>query len=170
MSTATESPLDEKRRRLLTTIAVTLASAAVPLPISAFVGGSGADRPTIDLLAEVAYTLFPSDFVTAAQRINSAKQLLVKINDNPALLTEVNALLAALPDDFADLDQPTREAALVATDNGAALMALRGAAVNAIYRDPEVWKAIGYPGPSAPFGGYINRGLVDIDWLAEVKT
>jgi hypothetical protein len=33
-----------------------------------------------------------------------------------------------------------------------------------LYRNPEVWKVIGYPGPSAPVG-YIDRGFDDIDWL-----
>ena len=35
----------------------------------------------------------------------------------------------------------------------------------ALYNKRELWDQIGYPGPSIPFGGYINRGFDDIDWL-----
>ena len=31
--------------------------------------------------------------------------------------------------------------------------------------DPEVWARIGYEGSSLEKGGYINRGLANIDWL-----
>jgi hypothetical protein len=30
-----------------------------------------------------------------------------------------------------------------------------------------VWKVLGYEGPSAELGGYINRGFSDIDWLQD---
>jgi len=32
-----------------------------------------------------------------------------------------------------------------------------------------VWKHIDYPGSSKEYGGYINRGFNDIDWLPEVE-
>lgn len=35
----------------------------------------------------------------------------------------------------------------------------------ALYNKRELWDQIGYPGPSIPFGGYINRGFNDINWL-----
>ena len=38
----------------------------------------------------------------------------------------------------------------------------------ALYNHPAVWEVIGYPGPSAHLGGYIDRGFDDIDWLPEV--
>jgi len=123
-----------------------------------------------DLLVTLAHTLFPHPFVTDRQLRQSVDKLAAKAAKDPALLTEVVDLLAELPKNFSTLDQPGREAALRATAAGPALMSLRGAAVNTLYRDPEVWKIIGYPGPSAPFGGYINKTLVDIDWLPNVET
>ncbi len=36
-----------------------------------------------------------------------------------------------------------------------------------LYQHPEVWKLIGYEGSSLEYGGYINRGFNDIDWLPE---
>lgn len=32
----------------------------------------------------------------------------------------------------------------------------------------ELWDVIGYPGSSVEYGGYIDRGFNDIDWLPEV--
>jgi hypothetical protein len=28
-----------------------------------------------------------------------------------------------------------------------------------------MWAHIDYPGPSLPFGGYVEKGFDDIDWL-----
>ena len=42
---------------------------------------------------------------------------------------------------------------------------LRGDLVVSLYNQPEVWAELGYQGPSAEFGGYINRGFNDQDWM-----
>jgi hypothetical protein len=34
-----------------------------------------------------------------------------------------------------------------------------------LWDDRAVWARIGYEGSSLAKGGYINRGLADIDWL-----
>lgn len=34
-----------------------------------------------------------------------------------------------------------------------------------LFNNPVVWEHIGYEGSSMEFGGYVNRGLNDIDWL-----
>ena len=36
-----------------------------------------------------------------------------------------------------------------------------------LYNNPAVWRHFGYEGPSAEFGGYINRGFNDIGWLKD---
>ena len=36
-----------------------------------------------------------------------------------------------------------------------------------IYRHPHTWELLGFEGSSLEFGGYINRGLNDIDWLPD---
>ena len=36
-----------------------------------------------------------------------------------------------------------------------------------VLNDPETWAVIGYGGSSLEFGGYIDHGLADIDWLPE---
>ena len=39
--------------------------------------------------------------------------------------------------------------------------------IDVLYRNPEVWKLVGYQGSSIEYGGYLNRGFNDIDWLPE---
>ena len=163
--------LSETRRRLLKTVAFTLAAACVPISVTTAVANSRVfGNLGTDLLVTLAHTLFPHPFVTDRQLRQSVDKLAAKAAKDPALRAEVVALLAELPENFSTLDQPAREMALRGTTAGPALISLRGAAVNTIYHDPDVWKAIGYPGPSAPFGGYINQTLVDIDWLPNIET
>lgn len=47
---------------------------------------------------------------------------------------------------------------------------VRGAAVNKLYDDPEIWAILGYEGPSFDKGGYINRGFNDLDWLPDPRV
>ncbi len=39
--------------------------------------------------------------------------------------------------------------------------------IESLYRNPEVWKLLGYQGSSIEYGGYLHRGFDDIDWLEE---
>jgi len=50
-------------------------------------------------------------------------------------------------------------------ENGPFFNAMKTPVMWAIYNATELWALIDYPGPSFPFGGYINRGFDDIDWL-----
>ena len=44
---------------------------------------------------------------------------------------------------------------------------VRGDLVVSLYNQKEVWAKLGYEGPSAPQGGYINRGFNDLNWLKD---
>ncbi len=46
-------------------------------------------------------------------------------------------------------------------------MKLRGDLVVSLYNQPAVWAKLGYQGPSAEFGGYINRGFNDQNWMGD---
>ena len=43
---------------------------------------------------------------------------------------------------------------------------VRGTTVVALYNNPLVWRHFGYEGASYDFGGYIDRGFDDLNWLA----
>lgn len=47
---------------------------------------------------------------------------------------------------------------------------VRGTVVTSLYNDHEVWKILGYEGPSFDQGGYINRGFNDLDWLPDPRV
>ena len=45
---------------------------------------------------------------------------------------------------------------------------LRGDLVVSLYNQPAVWAKLGYQGASAQYGGYINRGFNDQDWMNNI--
>ncbi len=49
-------------------------------------------------------------------------------------------------------------------------MKLRGDLVVSLYNQPAVWAKLGYQGPSAEFGGYINRGFNDQNWMGDAPN
>lgn len=44
---------------------------------------------------------------------------------------------------------------------------VRSHIVVALYNNDKIWKSFGYQGPSFPYGGYLDRGFNDINWLPE---
>ena len=49
--------------------------------------------------------------------------------------------------------------------NSAFFQQIRGGLVTGLYNQKAVWPVFGYEGPSYEFGGYIDRGFNDINWL-----
>jgi hypothetical protein len=66
---------------------------------------------------------------------------------------------AALP------DEESRLAILSAMEGSPFFAKIRGDLVVSLYNQPAVWAKLGYQGPSAEFGGYINRGFNDQNWM-----
>lgn len=58
-----------------------------------------------------------------------------------------------------------RVAVLERIESTAFFQTVRGSLVTGIYNNPAVWKVLGYEGPSAHLGGYLQRGFDDLDWL-----
>ena len=58
-----------------------------------------------------------------------------------------------------------RVAILKEIEGGAFFQKIRGGLVTGIYNRKDVWAKLGYEGPSAEKGGYIERGFDDIAWL-----
>jgi hypothetical protein len=46
---------------------------------------------------------------------------------------------------------------------------IRSRVITTLYDDREVWKILGYEGPSFESGGYLHRGFGDLDWLPEPR-
>lgn len=70
---------------------------------------------------------------------------------------------------YADLPgEAERVAVLRSIETTPFFRKVRGDMVVALYNQPEVWRKLGYEGPSAQLGGYLQRGFDDIDWLENI--
>ena len=66
-----------------------------------------------------------------------------------------------------DLSDGYRLAALQQAESSKFFQTVRGELITGLYNNPAVWRHFGYEGPSAEFGGYIDRGFNDIGWLKD---
>ena len=66
--------------------------------------------------------------------------------------------------DFADLPPEKQTEVLKSIEGSPLFGAVYGGTVGAVFADHEVWKAIGYPGPSHETGGYLNKGFDKLEW------
>lgn len=129
-------------------------------------------------LTKIARDIFPHDrfedklyenavgvYADQAKADAGLKQLLLdgiaKANsDAKALFGKAYADVAAESDRVQVLEA-------MAKAKNAFFLKIRGDLVVSLYNQPAVWALLGYQGPSAEFGGYINRGFNDQDWMGE---
>lgn len=84
-----------------------------------------------------------------------------------AIKEGVTALDAATTLNWLDLSDGYQLEILTAMESSPMFQKVKGTAVVALYNNPLVWRHFGYEGPSAQFGGYINRGFNDLRWLGD---
>jgi len=75
------------------------------------------------------------------------------------------ALNAAQAGDWMNASAGDQIAAMQAVENEAYFGAILGSVRVRFYNHPKVWEHIAYPGSSVEYGGYVDRGFDDIDWL-----
>jgi hypothetical protein len=117
----------------------------------------------VNILADVAFTLFPhaSLGMDIYHRIGEAILAL----DNPVIGQGLDELSAASSGNWLALNNSAKNAILEAMENSAFFGLVRVTAINVLYGTPELFDLVGYGGTAIEQGGYINRGLDDIDWL-----
>ncbi|SIS55005.1 twin-arginine translocation signal domain-containing protein [Neptunomonas antarctica] len=87
-------------------------------------------------------------------------------NDLLTLLTlGVKALDSTSNSAFIDLPSESQLAAIKQIEETPFFNKVRGHVVVALYNNEKIWSTFGYQGPSYPFGGYLERGFNDINWL-----
>lgn len=69
--------------------------------------------------------------------------------------------------DWYEADEEAQLAAMKAVQDEAFFPAARNLFMFTLYTHEACWKALGYPGSSKEYGGYLERGFDDIDWLPE---
>ena len=71
---------------------------------------------------------------------------------------------------FVDLAEKEKLAALQAIEGSPFFEAMRAATARYLYDDRALWARFGYEGASSHLGGYIERGVDDIDWISEAEA
>ena len=84
------------------------------------------------------------------------------------LLDEVGeALDSHTGSDFVTVGQAAQIAAMRVVESEPAFSIIQKAVRAGVYQHPVCWEVIGYGGPSFQDGGYLHRGVGEIDWLPE---
>lgn len=122
-------------------------------------------------LLRMARLLYPHDALADEVYAEVLQPLRDRSAKDPALETALHAGLEEL-DRVAGRDWRTappdvQVRALNEVQDRAFFKTVQTAVRTQLYERPEVWKLIGYGGPSAEHGGYLHRGFDDIDWLPE---
>jgi hypothetical protein len=120
------------------------------------------------MLVRMARATYPHDMLDDSIYGKVVHALDEKAAADAALLKNLQEGVAALKaKKFDALDEAGQTAALKEIESSAPFQTVRGECITGIYNNPDVWKVLGYEGPSAELGGYIDRGFSDIDWLQD---
>ncbi len=121
-------------------------------------------------LVRMIRVMFPHKKFPDAPYERTADAVFAAARKTPA---EKIAFLTALRDleesGFMKLDDRAAYASLKKMEATPFFKLVKGTTVTTLYDDPEVWKALGYEGPSFDKGGYVSRGFNDLDWLPEPR-
>ena len=116
-------------------------------------------------LLVVARTLFPHDHIDDGYYMNIVAAIDAKCAD-PATLRMIREYITKLEaSSFNSASEISREITLKAIEGSEFFKMIYGETVNGLYLNKEVWRIMGYEGPSKDKGGYINRGFNNLDWL-----
>jgi hypothetical protein len=122
-------------------------------------------------LTRMARLLFPHDGIDDAVYAEVIDSILTDSADDAAMLDLLNdavaALNAAQKGEWFEAGANEQIAAMQAVEGEAFFAAILGNVQARFYNHAKVWALINYPGPSVQFGGYVDRGFDDIDWLPE---
>jgi hypothetical protein len=123
------------------------------------------------MLAQLSRFLFPHDDLADAVYVDVVRDIGVDIafnNDTKILITDAMALLKSEAGcDWLNTAEQEKFRILESLQNTPFFRYLHWRTIESLYRNPEVWKLLGYQGSSLEYGGYLNRGFDDIDWLPE---
>lgn len=132
------------------------------------------DKSSAEVLLRMCRLLYPHDRLHDGYYATCVEGLDSKAAGDEALAqqlkTGADGLNAAAGGSFTALDEAGQLAALTAIETTPFFQTVRGHMVVALYNQPKVWAELGYEGPSFPFGGYLERGFNDVDWLPDAAN
>lgn len=120
-------------------------------------------------LLAMVQRLFPHPNIAADAYQVSVEALIGAAGQAEPVATMLTTGVAALNDAaggaFATVP-PERQTELLATQEATPFFqTVRATTVFTFYNQPKIWDAFGYEGDAWAKGGYLVRGLADIDWL-----
>jgi hypothetical protein len=123
-----------------------------------------------ETLVSVCRGTYPQDKLGSAPYVFCVEGLEKKAAEDESLkkrlsdgVVELDALSGGR---FLDLDENRQAKILEGLASSEFFQAIRAFMVVALYNNKKIWPTFGYEGASFPYGGYIDRGFDDIDWLS----
>ena len=176
------TPEQPKRRRFLQIASTASAAGAMTGIPSLFVSNQAAavevlGADTFATLTKMARDIFPHDRFDDALYAKAVAIYGDQVKQDAALgkllIDGCVAVNGAATKQFGKSyvqipDEKSRLAILTAMQATPFFMKIRGDLVVSLYNQPAVWGKLGYQGPSAELGGYINRGFNDQNWMDQV--
>jgi hypothetical protein len=127
------------------------------------------DPAAVRVLTQACRLLFPHDELAQSVYLDAVKDLDTRIStdkEKAALVGQAVDFLRQQTDgDWENAGVERQLAVLRAGQPEPWFFFLREATIESLYRNPVVWKLVGYEGSSIEYGGYLERGFDDIDWL-----
>lgn len=166
-----------RRRFVVSVIALSGAagSALRPelFPLSRAWAGSAneIDEATRGAAVRMARLLYPHDALADDVYAAVLDQALSDVAAGPEFADRLEAAADALDERsggaWQEMDTAKQIEVMRASEAEPYFVAIQNQVRAGIYNGAAFWKHVGYPGPAKDFGGYINRGAGDIDWLPE---
>lgn len=132
----------------------------------------GADtkvRQSNHVLLRMARYFYPHDALSDQIYSDVLASLESALAKNSSLAESIDAghesLDAAAGGDWLSADMELQITALRSIENTDFFQTVREAVRAELYYHPAVWELIGFGGSSVEYGGYIDRGFDQIDWL-----
>ena len=120
-------------------------------------------------LQQICYRLFPYPEVGDEPYRLAVSAMSVMAKDDQGVRSLIKQGIDSMDSKqdkaWIELGEAQQIAILEQVEQGDFFQWLYGVALNQIYTNKEIWDHIGYEGSSMEFGGYLNRGFDDIDWL-----
>lgn len=150
-----------------TTSLVSCGAGTEDAPLSATTSLNGVSD--LEVLASVAFDLFPYQSLSPELYVKVANSILA-LND--PRVTEGLKQLHDLSDQqsWLKISDDQRINILTTLQQSEFFGLMRANTIAVIYSEPAFFELVGYGGSAIEFGGYINRGFDDIDWLPEQES
>ncbi len=133
------------------------------------IGLAHLDSEASIVAVQVARLLFPHQSLENEIYIQIARDIDSDISRRPQVNTWMESLPKLLDQQcdgqWLEMSLPVQIEALRKLEETETFFYLRNRTIESLYRNPAVWKLVGYEGSSIEHGGYLNRGFDDIDWL-----